>query len=183
MTIDEQYKNRIQSFGWSDLHKLWEQIQQRNTPNWQPGKALEYLILRAFQLDDADVKFPYPVLLLETEVEQIDGVVYYSGLSCLVESKDFADSNVDSTPVSKLRNQLLRRPTGTVGLVFSRTGFTDSARYLSFFSLPQSILLWSGEEIEYVLHEEKICEFLIVKYRACVEYGLTDYDIREIDIP
>ncbi len=117
-------------------------------------------------------------------VEQIDGVVYCSGLSCLVESKDFADqTNVDIAPIAKLRNQLLRRPAGTIGLVFSRTEFTDPARHLSYFSLPQTILLWNGEEIKYALENEIISELLTLKYRVCVEHGLPDYNIRERDIP
>ena len=118
------------------------------------------------------------------EVEQVDGVVYWSGLSCLIESKDFADKvNVDIAPIAKLRNQLLRRPAGTLGLVFSRTGFTDPARHLSYFALPQTILLWSGEEIKYSLEQESICNLLVLKYRVCVETGLPDYDVRERDIP
>jgi hypothetical protein len=142
------------------------------------------LVLRAFELDGAEVKYSYSVKLFGEEVEQVDGVVYCTGLSCLFESKDFADkTNVDIVPIAKLRNQLLRRPTSTIGLVFSRTGFTDPARHLSYFSLPQTILLWSGEEIQYALEQESICELLVLKYRVCVEDGLPDYDVRERDIP
>jgi hypothetical protein len=118
------------------------------------------------------------------EVEQVDGVVYCSGLSCLVESKDLADKvNVDIAPIAKLRNQLLRRPASTIGLVFSRTGFTDPARHLSYFSLPQTILLWSGDEVKYALEQESICSLLVLKYRGCIEDGLPDYDVREEDTP
>ncbi len=77
---------------------------------------------------------------------------------------------------------LLHRPASTLGLVFSRTGFTDPARHLSYFSLPQTILLWSGEELKYALERESICELLLLKYRVCVEDGLPDYDVRERDI-
>ncbi|WP_156804738.1 restriction endonuclease [Synechococcus sp. PCC 6312] len=166
------------------MRSLWESIENRSTPEWGSGKAFEYLVLRAFQLDGADVKYPFSVRLFGEEVEQIDGVIYCSGLSCLVESKDFADKvNVDITPIAKLRNQLLRRPESTLGLVFSRTGFTDPARHLSYFSLPQTILLWSGEELRYALEQESICELLQLKYRVCVEDGLPDYDVRERGIP
>lgn len=91
--------------------------------------------------------------------------------------------NVDIAPIAKLRNQLLRRPASTIGLLFSRTGFTEPSRHLSYFSLPQTILLWSGEEIQYALERESICELLVLKYRVCVEDGLPAYDIRERDIP
>jgi hypothetical protein len=174
----------IQSLQWSGLRALWQEIGQRNTQVWDSGKAFEYLVLRAFELDGADVRYSYSVKLFGEEIEQIDGVVYHSGLACLVESKDLAARvNVDVTPIAKLRNQLLRRPASTIGLVFSRTGFTEPARHLSYFSLPQTILLWSGEEIEYALEQESICELLVLKYRVCVEDGLSDYDLRERDIP
>lgn len=184
MTTEAQYKTMIQSLQWKDLRDLWEGIRNRNTPGWDAGKAFEYLIVRAFHLDGAEVKYSYRVKLFGEEVEQVDGVVYCSGLSCLLESKDFADKvNVDIAPIAKLRNQLLRRPASTIGLVFSRTGFTDPARHLSYFSLPQTILLWSGEEIQYALEQESICELLLLKYRVCIEDGLPDYDVRERDIP
>lgn len=182
MATAEQYESIIASLQWDGLRALWDNIEKRNTPGWEQGKAFEYLVIRAFQLDGAEVKYPYRVQLFEEEVEQIDGAVYCSGLSYLVESKDFK-TNVDVTPIAKLRNQLLRRPAGTVGLVFSRTGFTEAARHLSHFSLPQAILLWHGEEIKYVLENEIIGELLTLKYRVCVENGFPDYDIRERDIP
>ncbi len=178
------YENKIKSLQWDGLRLLWGNIQARNTIGWDAGKAFEYLVLRAFELDGAEIKWPYRVKLFGEEVEQVDGVIYYAGLSCLVESKDLADNvNVDIAPIAKLRNQLLRRPASTLGLVFSRTGFTDPARHLSYFSLPQTILLWNGEELKYSLENEAICELLTLKYRVCVEDGLPDYDVRERDIP
>lgn len=182
MATAEDYKNMIEALQWEGLRALWEAIEQRSTtPQWEAGKAFEYLVLRAFQLDGAEIKWPYRVQLFGEEVEQIDGAVHCAGLSCLVESKDLTE-NVAIGPIAKLRNQLLRRPAGTVGLVFSRTGFTYPVRLLLPFSLPQTILLWSGPEIRYALEHEKICELLWLKYRVCVEDGLPDYDIRERDI-
>lgn len=105
----------IQSLQWDGLRTLWDNIENRSTPEWDAGRAFEYLVLRAFQLDGARVKWPYSVTLFDEEVEQIDGAVHCLGLSCLVESKDFTDKTVDITPIAKLRNQLLRRPAGTVG--------------------------------------------------------------------
>jgi hypothetical protein len=184
LTSAAQYETKIRSLQWKGLRSLWKKIEKRNTPGWDAGKAFEYLVLRAFQLDNAEVRYSYRVQLFGEEVEQVDGVVYCSGLSCLVESKDLADQiKVDIAPIAKLRNQLLRRPASTIGLVFSRTGFTDPARHLSYFSLPQTILLWSGDEIKYALEQESICGLLILKYRKCVEDGLPDYDVREEDLP
>lgn len=184
MTTAAQYEATIQALQWDGLRSLWQGIEQRHTPGWDQGKAFEYLVLRAFELDGADVRYSYSVKLFGEEVEQVDGVVYCSGLACLIESKDFAENvNVDIAPIAKLRNQLLRRPASTLGLVASRTGFTDPARHLSHFSLPQTILLWSGEEMNYALRQERMCDLLLLKYRVCVEDGLPDYDVRERDIP
>jgi len=72
----------------------------------------------------------------------------------------------------------LRRPAGTIGLMISSTGFTEPARLLAHFALPQAILMWSGEEIAYALQQTNVCELLALKYRACVEDGLPDYDVR-----
>jgi hypothetical protein len=180
----KDYERMIQSLQWDELRTLWDNIENRSTPGWDAGKAFEYLVLRAFQLDGAQVRWPYSVKLFDEEVEQIDGAVHCLGLSCLVESKDFADeTKVNIAPIAKLRNQLLRRPAGVVGLVFSRTGFTLPARNLSCFSSPQAILLWDGEEIKYALDNENICELLILKYRAYIEDGLPDYNVIERDIP
>jgi len=55
----------------------------------QKGKAFEYLILRAFELDGAEVKWPYPVSLYgQGEViEEIDGSVRINALYCLIETR------------------------------------------------------------------------------------------------
>lgn len=183
MTTAAEHEERIKAMEWSDLRSLWQNIRNRNTPNWPSGKAFEYLVIRAFECGGAQVRYPYNVWLFNANIEQIDGAVHCEGLSCLVESKDFdenaANNNVNITPIAKLRNQLLHRPASTIGLVFSRTAFTPPALKSCHFLAPQTILLWNGNEIEYALEEESICEMLTLKYRACVEYGLPDYDVRE----
>jgi hypothetical protein len=174
-----EYQARIEMYQWTDLRLLWGAIVRRNTPGWESGKAFEYLVLRAFQLDRADVRWPYSVRLFDEEFEQIDGVIHYGGLACVVESKDLGKGSVDVAPIAKIRNQLLRRPGNAIGIVFSRTGFTNPARKQSYFAMPQTILLWEGEELEYALEQESICQALIQKYRFCVEEGFTDYSTVE----
>ena len=177
MTTNAEYKARITSYNWDDLIKLWSEIESGNTPNWDAGKALEYLVLRAFQLNNAEVTWPYSVYLDGEEIEQIDGVVYADGLSCIIECKDTAKP-VKIEPIAKLRNQLLRRPAATIGSIFSRNGFTEASETLAGFVAPQTILLWGGEEIKYSLENECIRRALIKKYRICVEQGLANYNIK-----
>lgn len=144
------YKTRIESYGWDELRQLWQVIQAKNTPDWPIGKAFEYLILSAFQLESADVTFPYQVEVEQETVEQIDGAIYCDGLACLIEAKD-QTSKVNVEPIAKMRNQLLRRHASTLGVVFSCSGFTPPASILAQYLGPQMVLLWSGDEIAYAL--------------------------------
>lgn len=176
MTTSAEYEARIQTYSWEKIADLWSQIEAGKTPGWQPGKALEYLILRAFQLEGADVTYPYSVRIDGEEIEQIDGVIYTNGLACLVECKDTAErANIE--PIAKLRNQLQRRPVNVIASIFSRSGFTESATQLARFIPPQTILLWGGDEIGYVIQNQCVSRALVKKYRFCVERGLPDYNI------
>src|SRR5260370_29864716 len=97
-------------------------------------------------------------------------------MNWLVESKD-KDKNSAIDPIAKLRNQMLRRPWGTIGLVFTTTKFTPPAALMTHFALPQPILLWTGAEVSHAIEKKKICEFAQEKYRACAEHRVVDLDI------
>jgi hypothetical protein len=176
--MSADYVDRIRQLDWPGLRRFWTQI-EAGASGWPPGKALEHLVLRAFELSGAAVRWPYDVFIDGAIVEQIDGAVHLNGLSCIVECKDTAgQTNTDA--VAKLRNQLLRRPAGTIGLMFSRTGFTHSATVLAEFLAPQCVLPWDGEEIAYMLEREDFTLALVAKYRRSIEHGSTrDFDIRQ----
>lgn len=176
------YKQRIAGYTASQLLTLWAQIQSGDTPGWNPGKALEYLVIRAFEVEEATVTYPFSVRLGGTVVEQIDGAVFSDGLSCLVECKD-QESSITIDPVAKLRNQLLRRPTGAIGLVFSTTDFTPATVILAQYSASQAILLWDGQDIEYALRHRQMRVGLFNKYRHCIEQGLPSYSLQIGDLP
>jgi hypothetical protein len=178
MPTREEYELQARALGWPDLRALWNQIKVRDTPGWAPGKAFEYLVLRAFDLDGADVQWPYPVSLYGQQevIEEIDGSVRVGGLYSLIESKD-EDGDIAIAPIAKLRNQLLRRPAGTIGMVFSSHGFTEAAKQLAQFAVPQAILLWTRTQVEFALNNQRICDLCERKYRACVDYGMVDFDI------
>lgn len=164
------YAARIRLLDWDGLRDLWDRSGHGTVPGWPAGKAFEYLILRAFELDGATVRWPFDVTVDDAVVEQIDGAVYAGHLSCLVEAKDSA-SKVDVVVLAKLRTQLARRPAGTVGIVFGRSGFTRSAVALAGFFAPQTVLLWTGSEIEECLRRNSITPLLLAKYREYVEQG------------
>lgn len=158
------------------LLALWQAIAAKDTPGWPPGRALEYLVLRAFQLEGAEVRWPFRVEEEGEEIEQIDGIVYTDGFACLVECKDVTP-RVNIDPIAKLRNQLLRRPGATIGLLFSTSSFTEPAKMLARFIAPQTILLWQGKEIAYCLEQRAFRLGLQVKYRWCVEYAIPFYNL------
>ena len=170
MTRATDYVARIRLLDWDGLRDLWDRSARGPAPGWPPGKAFEYLILRAFELDGATVRWPFEVTLGDSVVEQIDGVVYASHLSCLVEAKDTATA-VDINALAKVRTQLARRPGGTIGVVFSRSGFTSPAVALAGYLAPQTVLLWSGAEVTECLGNESFAAVLLAKHRQCVEEG------------
>jgi hypothetical protein len=166
-----RYKNH------RDLLRLWKTMSSNTvSPVWGSGKAMEHLVLRAFELEKASVQYPFEVKKDGMVVEQIDGVVYTNGLNCLVECKDTKEpANIEV--IAKLRNQLLRRPSQVVGIVFSRKGFTEPATLLAEYAMPQNVLLWSGYEIDFALKNRCFCKGLLAKYRNAVEYALPTYSI------
>ncbi len=179
MATGKELEAKISTYKWRKLIRLWKEIKLQTTQGWEAGKALEYLVLRAFQLEGAEVQWPYQVKVVSGEIiEQIDGVVYSDNLSCLIECKDSTEP-VNIEPIAKLRNQLLRRPAATIGVVFSCGGFTAPAITLAQFLAPQTILLWEGNEIEYALEKHVFRRGLAEKYRFCVEKGFPNYDLKK----
>jgi hypothetical protein len=187
---EEDYKRQIREMDWSDLRELWALIKQKKTPLWASGKALEYLILRAFELDLATVRYPFSIKIDGEVTEQIDGVVHFQGLSCLVEAKDYGRepdpndpndigdwTNVNFEPIAKLRSQLLRRPGATIGSIFTTSGFTSPALTLAKYLAPQTILLWEKSHLDVALQKGNICSLLVQKYQWCVETGEPDLDV------
>jgi hypothetical protein len=181
MATEIDYQQRIAAYDYPQLLTLWEGIQTGETPGWDAGKAFEYLVIRAFELEDAAVTYPFSVRLGGTVVEQIDGAIYSDGLACLIECKD-QDGNIAIDPVAKLRNQMLRRPAGVIGLVFSTAGFTDATKILARYSANQAILLWNGLDVQYALGHQQMRVGLIKKYRYCIERALPDYSLQIGDL-
>lgn len=172
MTSHSEYAIRAREMDWSALRRLWLAVKAGHTPGWPPGKAFEYLVLRAFELDGAEVVWPYLVDMGGEPIEEIDGAVYTGRYSCLVESKDTgAPANV--TALAKLKTQLTRRPADVIGLFFSRSGFTEGAYALAGFFAPQTVLLWTGSDVDYVMESEAIFASLQMKYRLSVEHGMS----------
>ena len=86
MATDEEYLRQIRKY---KTHKklidFWGQILQRSTSGWDSGKALEYLVLRAFELEGADERWPFGVELVQNFVEKIEDVIYVGNFTCIRE--------------------------------------------------------------------------------------------------
>ena len=121
------------------------------------------------------MRWPFTVEEEGEVVEQIDGAVHYEWLSCLVEAKDYSEP-INVEPIAKMRNQLTRRPVGTLGLIFARSGFTDPAKKLTRRINPLNILLWEPSELVQGLRDGTLCRALKTKYIRAVEMAEPDYN-------
>jgi len=177
-------RERISKLDRSGLLDLWGDVKRGDTPGWHGGIAFEYLVIRAFEIEGADVRYPFEVAVFDrANTEQIDGAVYVDNLPpCLVEAKDH-ERSLNVEPLAKLRNQLLRRPGGIIGSVFATSGFTNAAVLLAQHMAPQWVLLWNGHEIERALTQGEMVEGLRLKYRMAVEEAIADYNLSERDAP
>ncbi len=157
---------------------LWLEIKSGETPDWEDGKAFEHLIVQLFEAAGGDVTYPFSVTNPHGGVlEQLDGFVQIDGISLLLETKDYKDK-VAVEPIAKLRNQLLRRPAGIVGCVFTKSDFTGSSIMLANFMAPQAILLWAGVEIDAIVWGECIKTALKIKHRRLLRDGMPYFDFR-----
>jgi hypothetical protein len=181
-----EYQERIRSFDYGVLLSFWSQICNRDTTGWPSGKAFEYFILRAFELEGANIRWPFGVKMNEDdeEIEQIDGVIHFPGseLSVMVECKDYDigrnKGRVSIDPVSKMRNQLLRRPSNLVGAVFTTSEFTHPAIVLAQYTAPQTILLWEKEDVEFCLKHQCFIKGFRGKYWHALEEGFPNLTLR-----
>lgn len=169
---DLEYIKTAEKMGWKELQKLWKAIRAGNTPNWDGGKALEHLVIRAFRLSKLDAEYPYDVPPGGNPLEQIDGLVRMDFVTFLIECKD--KESVDIEAIAKLRNQLLRRPDTTLGCVLTPDDFTVPALTLADFAVPHRILLWAGVDIDECLAAKDFQTTLREKYRHLCKYGMTD---------
>ncbi|MFY0526244.1 restriction endonuclease [Archangium gephyra] len=162
--------------GRAALIDLWKQLRDaQSLESWPPGKAFEYLILRAFQLEGAQVIWPYRGLW-----EQVDGAIYVDGLSCLVECKHWREP-VDFNPIAKFKVRVDRRPPAALGLMFSVSGFTEPALRESYAQPLRNVLLWHGRDISLALRGGMRAA-LGAKWRKAVEEAQVDYELKAEDL-
>ncbi|MCY1080453.1 hypothetical protein [Archangium lansingense] len=169
-----EYQRRVLALEHSGLLALWQGLRAGvSPPDWPAGSLLEYLVLRAFQLEGAEVTWPYRVYRNGVLLEQIDGVVYFDGVSCLVECKDMTRP-VDTLAIVKLKSQILRRPRTTIGALLCTGEVSQAAFTLVEMLPPPDVLLWEGEEIDQALRGRRLLDGMRRKLRYAVEMGFAE---------
>lgn len=171
-------RTTIREMEWEELVKTWKK--RNNKPfldKWGLGKFFEYAIIRAFEIEGAQVRYPYEVNsrhmcnVRNTVIEQIDGVIYVDGLCVIAESKDFTRSKVDIEPLAKLQIRLKRRPSLVIGCLFCASDFTWPAQALIESLMPHTILLWNKSDIEHCFKNRCFISGLQLKYKSVIEDG------------
>ncbi len=158
----------------SDLKTRWLDIKSKTPiPGFSSGKALEYLIIRAFEIEGADVRWPYEVTHPQKTgtMEQIDGFIYVDGRPYLIECKDLADPVAIET-IAKIRFRLEARPPETLGLVFSMKDYTTPTEIYTQFAVPKNVMLWGLADMEYAINAGKAKAGLNAKRKYIFEHGL-----------
>lgn len=185
MSTDKDYKEALQKIKTPEkLLNLLNAIKKDliYKKRWNQGKMFETLVIRAFELEGSEVEYSYSIDyndIFEKQsgnaVEQIDGYIKHDGMYCIVECKD--SIHIDIEAIAKLRNQLMRRPSGVIGVLFSMDGFTAPAIFFSRFIFPQTILLWNGDELAVAIKKRGMLKGLELKYIHCVQKGIPDRNL------
>lgn len=179
MGAEQRYINEIKQYEAAALLKQWRDHLNgiHGEFKWEDGKLFEYTVLRAFQIEGAIVRWPYSVRIDDENIEQIDGSISLPPYHILVECKD-KKKQLNIEPFAKMRNQLMQRPAGVIGCIFSRSGYTDPAIALSRFCAPQTILLWQNDELEYCIEHRMMKEGLELKLRKAAEEFIYIYNVK-----
>ncbi len=69
-----------------------------------------------------------------------------------------------------------------MGVVFSRSGFTEPAITLAEYSSPQTVLLWEGKELDFALKQTFMRKGLLIKYQYAVEQTVPNYNLLNLKI-
>lgn len=179
----EQCERSSKRWARADVARLHRAlVRGADLPGWDPGKALEYLVVRAFELDGLQVRRPFTVSVGTGTSEQIDGAVVLRSTKFLIEAKAGASAPVDFTPIGKLHAQLSRRPPATMGIVVALHGFTPAAIELANMTGPR-VLLWHKHDLELALSRRgRMKRVLELKYDHAEEHGLADYSGDQLEV-
>ena len=148
--------------GWDDLRTIWEGLlpnpdlpasfRLQNLSPQQRGWVFERWVMEAFRLSGVATEHRYlnPMAVAGTALEEIDGLVFDGWQAFLIETR-YERQRVNIDPIFRLHVMAEQRPVGTLGLVFSVSGFTSPALELSERLRPIRVLLFDAEDIRSAL--------------------------------
>jgi hypothetical protein len=170
--------SRLQALDDEELLALWRSVRvgDIDPADWLAGSPLACVLLEALARSGAEVVWPYRAPRSGDSSDRIDGLVYCSGLPpCLIHAPE-TRGNVGEEALLRLRKQIALRPAGTMGVCFSRSGFTAQATALAQALLPEGalVLLWSGDEVDPAVEQGRMQDRLREKYRFAVEFARAD---------
>jgi len=165
-------KNCASSWNRADLLRVWEQIKDGDSLDWPDGKKFEYLVIRAFELEGASIRWPYVVSLkgMPGIAEQLDGAIYLHDRAFIVESKNLSEPAAIES-LAKFRFRLERRPPGTMGVLFSSSNFSLYTEIFAHFATPMNVLLWERQDLDFALPRAQMVSGLKRKMRYAIEFG------------
>jgi len=119
------------------------------------GWVFERWVLEAFRLDGVQGyhRFASPMTTSGRTREEIDGLVYDGWQGFLIEAKN-EGNRVGIDPIFRLHLMAEQRPIGTMGLMFSMSGFTDPAIELAERLRPIRILLFDRNDLDWAITPE-----------------------------
>jgi hypothetical protein len=158
----------------ADLIRIWNAIKTgMPIAGWPAGKAFEYLVVRAFEIEGARVLWPFQVIYPQKfgTMEQVDGVAYLGDRAFLLESKNLSEPMAVEA-VARLRMRLESRPPGTMGVLFSVQNFTLPTEVFTQFATPLNVLLWESGDLDVALANASMVDSLRAKLDYATEHGL-----------
>jgi hypothetical protein len=170
-----ELEREARSWSRGDLVRIWERIKAgQPIVGWPAGKAFEYLVVRAFDLEGARVIWPFQVTYPQKfgTMEQVDGVAYLGDRAFLLESKSLSEPAA-MEEVARLRMRLESRPPGTMGVLFSAQDFTLPTEVFTQFATPLNVLLWGSGDLDVALGTGSMVRGLGAKLAHATESGLS----------
>jgi len=111
-------------------------------------------------------------------LEEIDGLIFDGWQAFLVETK-CEGKRIAIDPIFRLHLMAEQRPIGTMGLIFSMSGFTAPALELSDRLRPIRVLLFNDLDIDWALRSgEGMIELVRRKWALAVRSGRPHITVR-----
>jgi hypothetical protein len=185
---DEPFLRDWKAKGWQELVSIWKDLVPEENPaggpivrkfrkqvvtSSQAGTVFERWVVEAFRLSGAEGQYPYEVPMTATgrTKEQIDGIVYDGWQGFLIESKCQEDP-IDFGPIALLNVLVEKRVAGTLGLLFSVSGYTAAALESAELLRPIRVLLFDRRDLDSIVRAKKsMLEMVRRKWIFAVQYG------------